>query len=67
MRLCQICWKNLKKDPANWIGIPYKKEYLICKKCLERNDIQELINKKNWQVILDTPNLEDILNESNNV
>lgn len=57
MRICMKCYKNIKKEPASMIGKKGKTHYLICNDCLKTESIQGLIERNDWEVILNTPTL----------
>ena len=63
MRLCQLCWKNLKSKPAQIIyKEKCKNSYLICDDCLKKQVIQDMINKDGYKVIYNTPSIKEMEN-----
>lgn len=63
MRLCQMCWKNLKEEPATILFKEgCKNSYLLCNECLKTEVIQKLIQEDNYRLIYNTPSIKEMEN-----
>ena len=50
MKLCQMCWKNIKLKHKNYIKFT-RYTYCICDECLKKRIIQEAIQKGECKIV----------------